>query len=212
VLLRRFPVSAAFATLQLWIMTATALDPRLHAQLLRHFGLNWHHLATGQLWRLVTAPLLQTTAGFAWSNLLLLAVVVPLAEWRLGSRSTPLIFFGGDWLSAIPILLGLHLAAASSDQAAQLAATPDVGSSAGGWALAAALAWSLPPGRWRQLTLTAILGGLTVVAVAYHRLFDLQHLTSAILVIAALAVRNGSSISDLSAGLIRRGTARGRRA
>ena len=212
VLLRRFPVSAAFATLQLWIMTATALDPRLHAQLLRHFGLNWHHLATGQLWRLVTAPLLQTTAGFAWSNLLLLAVVVPLAEWRLGSRSTPLIFFGGDWLSAIPILLGLHLAAAGSDQAAQLAATPDVGSSAGGWALAAALAWSLPPGRWRQLTLTAILGGLAVVAVAYHRLFDLQHLTSATLVIAALAVRNGSSIPDLSAGLIRRGTARGRRA
>ena len=102
--------------------------------------------------------------------------------------------------------------AAGSDQAAQLAATPDVGSSAGGWALAAALAWSLPPGRWRQLTLTAILGGLTVVAVAYHRLFDLQHLTSATLVIAALAVRNGSSISDLSAGLIRRGTARGRRA
>lgn len=170
-------------------MTATALDPQLHAQLLRHFGVNAHHLATGQLWRLVTAPLLQASAGFVWSNLILLAVVVPLAEWRLGSRTTPLIFFGGDWLSTIPILLGLHLAALGSDHAAQLAATPDAGSSAGGWALAAALAWSLPPGRWRRWAIVLVLGGLAVVAVAYHRLFDIQHLTSATLVIAALAAR-----------------------
>ena len=120
-------------------MAATALDPPLHAQLLHHFGLDWHQLATDQLWRLVTAPLLQTSVGFAWSNLLLLAVVVPLAEWRLGSRTTPLIFFGGEWLSTVPLLLGLRLAATGNDQAAQLAATPDVGSSAGGWALAAAL-------------------------------------------------------------------------
>jgi hypothetical protein len=120
----------------------------------------------------------------------LLAVVVPpLAEWRLGSRTTPLIFFGGDWLSTVPILLGLRLAAAGSGHAAELAATPDVGSSAGGWALAAALAWSSPPGRWRRLAVAAVLGGLTIVAVTYHRLFDIQHLTSATLVIAALAGR-----------------------
>jgi membrane associated rhomboid family serine protease len=189
-LLRRFPVTGTFAALQLWIMFATAIDPQLHAHLLRHFGLDWHQLATGQLWRLVTAPLLQASAGFAWSNLLLLAVVVPLAEWRLGSRATPLVFFGGDWLSTIPVLLGLGLAAAlGSAPAAALAATPDVGSSAGVWALVAALAWSLPPGRWRRFTLGAVLGGLAVVAVAYHRLFDVQHLISATLIVAVLAAR-----------------------
>ncbi|MGH3801698.1 MAG: hypothetical protein ACRDTD_16505, partial [Pseudonocardiaceae bacterium] len=181
---------STFAALQLWIMSATTLDPGLHAHLLRHFGLDWHQLATGQLWRLITAPLLQTSAGFAWSNLLLLAVVVPLAEWRLGSRATPLAFFGGDWLSTIPVLLGLGLAAAAGNtQAAELAATPDAGSSAGGWALVAALAWSLPPGRWRRLTVGTVLGGLAVVAVAYHRLFDVQHLISATLVVAVLAAR-----------------------
>ena len=139
---------------------------------------------------LVTAPLLQTSAGFAWSNLLLLAVVVPLAEWRLGSRITPLVFFGGDWLSTVPVFLGLGLAAtAGNAQAAHLAATPDAGSSAGGWALAAALAWSLLPGRWRRVTVGAVLGGLAVVVVVYHRLFDVQHLISATLVVTALATR-----------------------
>jgi phosphatidylglycerol lysyltransferase len=196
-LLRRFPVTGAFAALQLWIMSATTLDPRLHAHLLRHFGLDWHQLATGQLWRLVTAPLLQTSAGFVWSNLLLLAVVVPLAEWRLGSRITPLVFFGGDWLSTVPVFLGLGLAAAAGNtQAAHLAATPDAGSSAGGWALAAALAWSLPPGRWRRLTAGAVLGGLAVVAVAYHRLFDVQHLISATLVVTVLATRAALTTPD----------------
>jgi lysylphosphatidylglycerol synthetase-like protein (DUF2156 family) len=186
-LLRRFPVTSAFAVLQLWIMSATALDSQLHAHLLRHFGLNWQ-LATGQLWRLVTAPLLQTSAGFAWSNLILLAVVMPLAEWRLGSRVTPLVFFGGDWLSTIPLFFGLELAAAAGNaQAAHLIATPDAGSSAGGWALAAALAWSLPPGRWRRSALSAVLGVLAVLAVVHHRLFDLQHLISATLVVGVLA-------------------------
>jgi hypothetical protein len=186
-LLRRFPVTSAFATLQLWIMSATTLGQQLHTDLLRRFGTDWQQLATGELWRLVTAPLLPALAGFAWSNLVLLAVM-PLAEWRLGSRTTPLVFFAGDWLGTIPVLLGLELAAtAGNAHAAQLAAMPDAGSSAGGWALAAALAWSLPSGRWRRATLSAMLGGLAIIAVAYHRLFDVQHLISATLVVAVLA-------------------------
>ncbi len=74
-------------------------------------------------------------------------------------------------------------------QAAYLAATPETGSSAGYWALVAALAWSLPPGRWRRLAVGVMLSGLTLVAVTYHRLFDVQHLLSATLVLTVLTTR-----------------------
>jgi phosphatidylglycerol lysyltransferase len=178
--LHRFPVSAAFGTLQLWIMAGTALDPRLHTMLLRHFGLAWRDLARGQVWRLVTGPLIQAAPGFVWSNLLLLVVIMPVAEWRLGSRRVPVIFLIGDWISTLPVLIALRLAAAAGiGGAAAIMATRDAGSSSGAWALAAAVLCTLPSGRIRHTALAAMLTGMAVVLAIYRRMFDLQHLLSA---------------------------------
>ncbi|MDQ3764337.1 MAG: hypothetical protein M3460_23015 [Actinomycetota bacterium] len=51
----------------------------------------------------------------------LLAVVLPLAEWRLGSRQTSWVFLLGDWASTIPVLLALKAAAAAGIAAAATA-------------------------------------------------------------------------------------------
>lgn len=107
------------------------------------------------------------------------------------TRSTAVLerhFMIGRAVGALPEAVAWSCPRTSS-QAADLAATPDAGSSAGAWALVAALAWSLPPGRWRRLAVGVVLCGLTVVAVTYHRLFDLQHLISATLVVAVSAAR-----------------------
>ncbi len=48
----------------------------------------WPGLAPGH------RPLIQTRVGFVWSNLLLVLVVFPLAEWRLGSKRLPVVFLG----------------------------------------------------------------------------------------------------------------------
>ncbi|MEV4512634.1 phosphatidylglycerol lysyltransferase domain-containing protein [Dactylosporangium sp. NPDC049525] len=186
-LLRRFPVTVAFFLLQAWIMTATAAGPVLHAQLIRHFGLAWPDLVHGQFWRLVSAPLIQTGPGWVWSNIMLIIAFVPAAEWRLGSRRALITFFCGDLAATVSVLLTLRLtAAAGSTAAAQAILARDAGSSAGCWALAAALAWSLP-GQARTVAVTAVLVVLGAETVAHQRLFDFQHLAAAVFTVLAYA-------------------------
>lgn len=179
-LLRRFPITVGFATLQLWLMTATTADRHLHPLLLRHFGLAWPDLAHGQLWRLLTVPLIQSKPGFVWSMIVLLAVVLPLAEWRLGSRATSWVFLLGDWVSTIPVLLALKAAAAAGITTAATAISQrDAGSSSGAYALVTAALWTLPAGRIRRMAVSGLLGCLIITLIVFHRLFDLQHLLAA---------------------------------
>jgi hypothetical protein len=90
----------------------------------------------------------------------------------------------------VPVFLGLRLAAAAGNaQAAHLAATS--GRRLIRRRLGARHRPRLDPaaGAVATVTLGAVLGGLAVVAVTYHRLCDVRHLISATLVVAALAAR-----------------------
>lgn len=189
--LRQFPFSAATMFVVTWLMAVTALDEGTYRHLVRHFALGWNDLLHLQLWRQPTAQLLQTRPGWVFSNLLLLVAVLPLAERRLGSLRTIVLFFGGDALSTIPVLVGLRLATAlGSEPAAHALARRDGGLSSGAWVLAAALAWTMPKGRLRNAVLAG--EGLVLVGlVAFrHRLFDLQHLVAALAGIGLIAVLN----------------------
>lgn len=173
---RRFPFSLALAGVVLWFMAATAAAPRIHGQLLRHLGLSWADLTHLQWWRLATSPLVQTKPGFVWGNVALVALLVPLAEWRLGSRRSIATFALGDWLSTLPVLVAVRAAAVwGNDAAARVVVERDGGSSSGTWALAAALAWRLPGRRWRGGVAGALLGYQLVLVAWRHRLFDVQH-------------------------------------
>ncbi|MCP2167213.1 bifunctional lysylphosphatidylglycerol flippase/synthetase MprF [Goodfellowiella coeruleoviolacea] len=190
-LLRRFPVTAAFAAVELWLMVVTALDVRVQGALLARFGVSWHALAAGRVWVLVTSPLVPAEPGLLWSNLVLLLVVLPLAEWRVGSRAVPVVFFLGDWAGTLPTVLCAHLAAlAGVAGAAELASVPTAGSSAGSVALAAAVLWTLPAGWPRRVGVAGLLVVLLARVLLAGHLFDVQHLVSALAVLAALAVRD----------------------
>ena len=98
---RRFPVTLSIGLVVCWIMAATRLDPSFHHVLERHLGLSFLDLQHLQLWRLPTAELIQTRAGFRWANIALLSVSLPFAEWRLGSRRSIVTFFLCDWVSSL---------------------------------------------------------------------------------------------------------------
>lgn len=177
---RAFPFTIGFAVLQLWIMTAGQISPGVHEELLEATGTSWQALAHGQVWRLLTSPLVQSSPGFLWSNIKLLVIVLPLAEWRLGTKRAAAVFFLGDMISSIPTLIALRIAAAvGSTTAARLVDQPDGGTSAGSWALYAAVAWTLPT-KWLRYSATGLVVFLlSRAAWQEHRLFDFQHLGSA---------------------------------
>ncbi|MCW4353802.1 phosphatidylglycerol lysyltransferase domain-containing protein [Hoyosella sp. YIM 151337] len=185
-LVKRFPVSSAIIAVQLWLMLATAIDPRLHEALVRVFGLSWNDLVSGQAWRLVTDLFVQAVPGFPWSNAVLL-VIFPLAEWRLGSRLVPIVFVGGDLLGTLPWLVTERVMVALGRFDAAVLSDRDVGLSSGAYALLAVTLCTLPWRRIRFAAVGALLGGLTVVLVLYQRDFDWQHLLSTTLTVAVYA-------------------------
>ena len=165
---RRRPVTAVFLGVMLWLELASEYDPAVHRQLLAAAGSSWELLTRGQLWRLVTSPVVQSSPGLAWLNLLLGLTAFGLAEGRYGSRWTAVGFFAGDLIGSIPVLLGVRaLAGLGSSTALAHLYLLDGGSSAGTWALLAAVSWGLPAGRWRR-------GGVALVAVALVTTLALQ--------------------------------------
>lgn len=182
---RRFPVTTAVTAFVVWLMAATAVDPRLHGQLMRQYGISWGDLVRLQLWRLPTSQLLQTRPGWVTTNLLLLAAFLPLAEWRLRSARTVAVLALADWASTLSVLAGLRLAAALGDPgAAHLIAARDAGTSSALYAVAAATATSLPAGRARLAARGGLALWLGTALVVYHRLFDVQHAAAALAAVA----------------------------
>jgi hypothetical protein len=177
---RRFPFTAALVGLTTWLMIVSAIDVYVYRQFNRHLALGWQDLMRLQLWRLPTAQLLQDRPGWVWSILVMMVVLVPLAEWRLRSGQTIVLFFLGDWCSTLPVLVAMRAAAVlGSSSAATVVARRDSGSSSGLWALAAALAWSMPNRRARLSVLAVEGAALVGPLLRYHRLFDFQHLLAA---------------------------------
>jgi lysylphosphatidylglycerol synthetase-like protein (DUF2156 family) len=176
----RFPVASAITSIVVYVMAATNWDNDLHSQLIRHFGFGWHDLVHLQFWRLVTSPFVQDRPGFVWGNLLLLVPALFLAEHRLRSKSTALIFGLGDGLSTFAVLVIGRLAGALGSQVALRAALQrDGGSSSAGWALIAGCVASLPAGRTRTVTMAGLAGLLGLFAVVSRGEADVEHLVAA---------------------------------
>ena len=185
---RRVPFTLATVTVMLWLMTATAIDPDGHRSLLRLFGLGWHDVVHLQLWRLPTAQLLQTRSGYAWANVALAFVALPVAEWRLGTRRSIALFCFCDWTTTVLVLVGARVIAALGDAgAARVIAMRDAGPSAGAWALVMATTFTFSNQHWRRWTTGAALAFLVGALVFHRRLFDVQHLLAALLALATTA-------------------------
>jgi hypothetical protein len=116
-------------------------------------------------------------------------LVIPVAEQRLGSRWTVVGFFAGDLLGSVPVLLGTRVAAALGfDPARLLLHEVDGGTSAGSWALIAALVVTLPAGRWRRWAGAALAVCMVGGLVLDQGIADVQHAVSVLGVVLVLTV------------------------
>jgi len=188
-LLVRFPFTFAVGTVVIWLMATTAADARLAVELNRHLALSWRDLQHLQLWRLPTSQLLQTHPGWVLSNLALLLIGLPLAEWRVGSRRAIAVFFVGDWLSTLTVVFAMRLAAGLGSAAALDVLTHrDSGTSSGLWALIAAVAWSVPAGPPRRLAMAAVVVPSVLALALVPGLFAVQHLLAVVASVVISAV------------------------
>lgn len=202
--LQRFPATATFLAVQLWLMLSTAYDPQVHRQLFAATGSSWDTVAHGQLWRLLASPVVQTSPGLVWVNLLLGLLAFLVVEARLGSRWAVVGFFAGDLLSSVPVVLVLRALAGTGVGAAQEALHRlDGGSSAGTWALLAVAVLTLPRRRVRRAAAALLVLGLAIALAVDQQLFDVQHLVSVLGVLglaAARRLRPGHPRADPPAG------------
>ena len=180
----------ALVALTLAIESGTHIQPDLYGALERHLATTWDALARFEFYRLVTSPLLQTDPGFAPAIIGLTTFAVPVFELRAGTLQTITTFFLGDWLSTVPILLVLKVAAVfGSVVAERVVNTPDSGSSCGALACLGAFALSLPTRlRWPAVGAVAI--GLGVRLVFWHQLYDYQHLLATMVGMVAWHLRS----------------------
>jgi hypothetical protein len=177
---RRYPFAIGFVGASVGLMALTAAAPALHPELVRRFGFGWTDLVHLQWWRMVTNCAVPARSGLAPGNLILPGVIVVLAERRWGTTRALVTFFAGDLASSVVTLAGLRLVGALGNGAALAAAlTRDVGSSSGTFALAAALAGTVPERRRRSLAVAALWGWLAMELVVYRRVCDVQHLEAA---------------------------------
>lgn len=166
------------------LAAATQRHEGLHADLQRHLALDWDALEDFQFYRIALSPFVQTSPGFSPTVLGLTTLAVPMYEIRDGTRRAIALFFAGDWMSTLPILVALQVAGwLGNTTASRLASTPDSGSSSGGFACMAALIASLP--LVLRLLGLASLGGFFVIRLAFwHRLYDFQHALAALIGLA----------------------------
>lgn len=163
------------AVVTLAFETATHFRPGLYPSLQRHFALSWDSLEEFQFHRILLSAFIQTSAGYSTTIFGLTSVIVPGYEFREGTRRALTLFFLGDWLSTLSVLVVLKVAGdLGNGTAARLASEPDSGSSAGGFACLGALILGLPP-RYRLVAIAALAGFFAVRFTFWHRLFDFQH-------------------------------------
>ena len=166
--------------LTLWFSIATNLDPGFEHVLRYRFGLSYRDLVHLEWWRVVTSPIIEPRAGFVWVNLALIVLAFPATERRLGTWRTAVTFFVGGFVASVPVLLVLRLVGALGNQRALAnALTHAAGPSAGCWALAAALAFTIGSLRWRRIAAMAVFTVLVVAFAVMRDLSSAQHLVAA---------------------------------
>ena len=147
-----------------------------HARAVRWLGTNWHTLATGQVWRLVTGVLTEDKAGLRLS-ILVPFVWVGIAEWHLGWRRTAVAYFVTDSLSTVSVLVVLRLASTHSLWSAQQIARFDCGSSAAIYGtLALYCASRIGPNAW--LASVILVQMAVTMLLTDHRVQDIQHVVA----------------------------------
>jgi lysylphosphatidylglycerol synthetase-like protein (DUF2156 family) len=177
---KRYPFSLTMVGLTLWFSIATNLDPVFEHVLLYRLGLSYRDLVNLEWWRVVTSPIIEPRAGFVWTNLVLLVLVLPVAERRLGTLRTVVIFFVGDFVASVPVLFALRLVGAFGNHDALAdALAHDAGPSAGCWALVAALTFTIGSPRWRRIAVTAVFTVLVLDLAVMRDLYGAQHLVAA---------------------------------
>ena len=173
--LGRFPTSLILGGLVVALMAATVQAPGVHAHLRSWFGSSWYRWRDGQIWRLFTSTFVQSGHGFV-GGIAVLLWLVPLAEWRVGSRLTAMVFLLGDWVSTLTVVLGARVVAAfGSGTAAHVLAHLDSGASAACYACGGAFVWSFPYGRLGNALVAVLLVDLVVEAAVTHMLAEIQH-------------------------------------
>lgn len=187
-LLARYPLTALLGGVLAVLMVATVVHSGLHDWLVARLGVTWPLITAGRLWRMPTSTLVQEDGGIVWPIVALLAVL-PVAETRFGPVRALVTYVLCDALCTV---LGLGALDLLGDR--QLAATPNVGSSAGLLGLLAAwIAQLAPPHRLRAAT--ALAAGLTAALVFDPELASVQHVIA-----AAAGGLLGSSWSHLRRG------------
>ena len=176
----RYPLSICTITIVVALGLWTTGKPRRLTDLKQMFGFGWGDLVSIRLYRLPTAIFIQTQPGVR-GTIGLLLIIIPIAEWRLGSRRATTVLFLGDWVSTVLVLFGLRLIAASGRSWAMVeAVSRDGGTSSAVHALAAASVLTICTKRTRR-----ILGALIALEVLgllalRPQLYDVQHGLSAL--------------------------------
>lgn len=171
----RYPLSICVVIIVLGLGLWTTGEPRRLTDLKQMFGFGWSDLASLRLYRLPTAIFIQTQPGVR-GTIGLLLVVIPVAEWRLGSRRATIVLFVGDWVSTVLVLCGLRLFASTGRPWAMLEAVArDGGTSSAVHALAAAAVVTI-----RTRCTRRILGAMIALEVVgllalRPQVFDVQH-------------------------------------
>ena len=177
---RRFPFSVVVAFVMVAIQLATVIDRDSWVTVESTLHYNWSDLAHGQLYRLVTAIFVQDGPGLRPGMLALLPLLAA-SEYFLRSTPTAVIFFLGDILSSLSILIVLRIAAHSSVAAAHAIVERDGGTSSAIFAVLAAGTLALRPPKARRFAIAFLGAYLAIDAIVQHRLFNVQH-TMAVLI------------------------------
>lgn len=204
--LRRWPW---FSILSLSIIggfqVAGQFNPAVHGTLHSVFALDYGDVTHLRLQRLVMSPLVQTRPGFVGTVFWFALVLLPWLELTVGSLGTAVTFFLGDWISTLSTLGVLRATAAfGSFSAEHLLHQPDSGSSSGAFACAGALVVLGP--RWlRFVGFLALAAFLAWRLLAFHRLYDVQHLLATLTgSVIALAIVHWPRLSTVRPHLPRR--------
>ena len=110
-----------------------------------------------------------------WSIVALAFIATPIAELRAGTTKTVILFFLGDWLSTVSVLIGDHIAGSDIGRHPSVR---DAGSSSGAWALTVLIVWTISNRRFRNAALGATGAFLVLAVLWHHRPFDTQHLVA----------------------------------
>lgn len=178
---RRLPFTTGLllAMLVASILTGALTHDLTRSTTLEHLGFGLPALERGEFDTLLTSMVVALSPRMLSIIAFYVIIFVGPYEWVAGTRHAAIIFLitqsSGYLLTSLAAwpLGALHLGWGD-----YLAATRDVGASAGAFGCAGALLWSLPAG-WRRPATLALAGYLAILLLFNHRIWDVEHALAA---------------------------------